>query len=52
MGNMEVSRYVRALRRSGYDDTITLEVFSEDPHFLEHSRDRLREWWASAADQA
>lgn len=46
MGNMDVPRYVRALRRSRYDGTITLEVFSEDPHFLAHSRDRLREWWA------
>lgn len=48
MGNLDVPRYVRALRRSGYDDTITLEVFSADPHFLEHSRDRLREWWTAA----
>ena len=47
MGNMDVPRYVRALRRSGYDDTVTLEVFSADPHFLGHSRDRLREWWSS-----
>ena len=45
MGNMDVPRYVRALRRSGYDGTITLEVFSPDPHFLAYSRDRLRHWW-------
>ena len=45
MGSMDVPRYVRALRESGYDATITLEVFSPDPHYLEHSRDRLRAWW-------
>lgn len=47
MGNMDIPRYVRALKRSGYDGTITLEVFSPDPHYLEHSRDRLREWWVA-----
>lgn len=48
MGNMDVSRYVRALRRSGYDGTVTLEVFAADPHFLAYSRDRLRAWWDGA----
>lgn len=45
MGNMDVPRCVRALRDSGYDGTITLEVFSPDPHYLAHSRDRLRTLW-------
>ena len=45
MGNMDIPRYVRALRDSGYDSTITLEVFSPDPHYLAHSRDRLRSLW-------
>jgi len=48
MGNMDVPRYVRALKRTGYDGTITLEVFSPDPHYLADSRDRLCEWWAAA----
>jgi sugar phosphate isomerase/epimerase len=48
MGNMDIVRYVRALKRSGYDDTITLEVFSPDPHFLGYSRDVLRQWWDQA----
>lgn len=48
MGNMDIPLYVRALRSSGYDATVTLEVFSEDSHFLEHSRDRLRAWWDGA----
>lgn len=50
MGNLDVARYVRALRRAGYNATITLEVFSEDPHFLAHSRDRLRQWWDEAPE--
>lgn len=45
MGSMDIPRYVRALKTSGYDGTITLEVFSADPHYLAHSRDRLRSWW-------
>ncbi len=48
MGNMDSLRYVRALKRSGYDGTITLEVFSPDPHFLGYSRDLLRSWWNAA----
>jgi hypothetical protein len=36
---------VRALKRCGYDDTITLEVFSPDRHFLAYSRDLLRSLW-------
>jgi hypothetical protein len=36
---------VRALRGSGYDGTITLEVFTPDKHFLEYSRDELRRIW-------
>jgi sugar phosphate isomerase/epimerase len=48
MGNMDNYRYVRALKRSGYDGTITLEVFSPDPHFLGYSRDLLRQWWDKA----
>jgi sugar phosphate isomerase/epimerase len=36
---------IRALKRAKYDDTITLEVFSEDRHFLGYSRDRLRIIW-------
>jgi sugar phosphate isomerase/epimerase len=47
MGTMDNQRYVRALKRSGYDGAITLEVFSPDPHFLSYSRDVLRRWWDS-----
>lgn len=47
-GNLDVTGCVRALKRSGYDATITLEVFSEDRHYLLHSRDLLRQIWAAA----
>ena len=48
MGNLDVPAHVRELRQSGYDGTITLEVFSHDRHFLAYSRDRLRMWWSEA----
>jgi sugar phosphate isomerase/epimerase len=47
-GNVEVSRHVRTLKSSGYDGTITLEVFTPDRHYLAHSRDILRKTWDAA----
>jgi sugar phosphate isomerase/epimerase len=44
-GHIDWPEMIRALKRCGYDDTITLEVFSEDRHFLAYSRDRLRALW-------
>lgn len=44
-GTMDIARYVGALKRSGYDATITLEVFSEDTHYLLHSAELLRKMW-------
>jgi len=49
MGNLDAAGYVRQLRAKGYDQTITLEVFAPDRHFLAYSRDRLRAWWDAAA---
>lgn len=49
MGDLDVTTLMRTLRQSGYDRTITLEVFSRDRHFLAYSRDRLREMWEAAA---
>ena len=49
MGDLDVAAHLRQLRASGYDDTITLEVFARDRHFLAYSRDRLRELWQAAA---
>ena len=36
---------IGALKRCGYDGTITLEVFSRDKHYLAYSRDVLRKLW-------
>jgi sugar phosphate isomerase/epimerase len=44
-GTVDVRSAVRALRRSGYDGTVTLEVFTPDKHFLQYSRDELRRIW-------
>jgi sugar phosphate isomerase/epimerase len=48
-GRIDLAKHVRELRGSGYDQTITLEVFAPDRHFLAYSRDRLREMWEAAA---
>lgn len=44
-GTMDWRKHLHALKESGYDDTITLEVFSSDHHFLQYSRDLLRKAW-------
>lgn len=49
MGDLDVHRLIQSLRASGYDRTITLEVFAPDRHFVAYSRDRLRELWQEAA---
>lgn len=49
MGDLDVAGAVKVLRETGYDQTITLEVFSRDRHFLAYSRDRLRSLWEQAA---
>ena len=47
-GNIDIRRHVRALKASGYDGTITLEVFTSDSFYLAHSRDVLRRMWDEA----
>jgi|ERR1043165_3148259 sugar phosphate isomerase/epimerase len=44
-GHIDWPSMIRALKGANYNDTITLEVFSEDRHFLAYSRDRLRVLW-------
>jgi sugar phosphate isomerase/epimerase len=46
-GHIDWPKMIRALKSANYNDTITLEVFSEDRHYLTYSRDRLREYWTS-----
>ena len=38
-------QHIRKLKESGYDGTITLEVFSPQKEHLLLSRDLLRRWW-------
>jgi sugar phosphate isomerase/epimerase len=40
--------HIRRLKQSGYDETITLEVFAPCREYLLVSRDLLRNWWADA----
>jgi sugar phosphate isomerase/epimerase len=44
-GTINYAEQVRALKECGYDGTITLEVFTEDRHYVEYSRDVLRSLW-------
>lgn len=46
-GTVDVPHYIRSLKNSGYDSTITLEVFTPDSHYLVYSRDVLRRIWDS-----
>jgi len=48
-GTIEIPHQLRLLKKAKYDDTITLEVFCEDRHYLEYSRDLLRQWWEELA---
>ncbi len=48
-GTLETAHYLRSLRRVGYDQTITLEVFTPDRQYLAYSRDLLRRLWEDAA---
>lgn len=44
-GTVDVRGAVKLLKRVGYDGTITLEVFTPDPHHLAYSRDLLQRIW-------
>ncbi len=44
-GTVDVRSAIAALKKCGYDDTITLEVFTPDRHYLAYSRDYLRRIW-------
>ncbi len=47
-GTINIPHYVRRLRETGYDGTITLEVFSDDRHYVAYSRDLLQRYWDEA----
>lgn len=44
-GHVNWKQAVGWLKRAGYDDTITLEVFTPDPDYLWLSQRKLRAWW-------
>jgi len=44
-GTIEVTHYIHLLQATGYNNTITLEVFTPDRHHLAYSRDVLRKIW-------
>lgn len=41
-GTVDFPRLVDKLKQTGYDGTLTLEVFDEDPHSLPDSRERVK----------
>jgi sugar phosphate isomerase/epimerase len=50
-GTVDLRRSVRLLKSLPYDRTITLEVFTPDPHHLVYSRDLLQRVWAEEGPQ-
>lgn len=41
-GSVPLGKIAKVLKREGYDDTITLEIFTENRHELTASRERIR----------
>jgi sugar phosphate isomerase/epimerase len=50
-GTLDVERAIRSLRRTGYDGTITLEVFTPDRFYLDYSRKVLQRIWDQTTEQ-
>lgn len=46
--NTDWPKHVKKLKATGYDGTITLEVFASHREYLLLSRDLLKKWWAEA----
>jgi sugar phosphate isomerase/epimerase len=44
-GTIDFSRFIKALKDSGYDGTMTFEIFSKDRTYLKMSRDKIAELW-------
>jgi sugar phosphate isomerase/epimerase len=38
-------QHIKKLKATGYDGTITLEVFAPQKEYLLLSRDLLKKWW-------
>lgn len=48
LSTIDWPRDIRRLRRTGYDGTITLKIFSPVRRYVLLSRDLLKQWWADA----
>ncbi len=48
-GNIDWTEVIGAIKKTGYDSTFTLEVFSNDKRYVVGSRDKLKELWRSAS---
>ncbi|HLH54980.1 MAG TPA: sugar phosphate isomerase/epimerase family protein [Verrucomicrobiae bacterium] len=48
-GTLETEHYIRSLHAVGYDDTISLEVFTPDRRHLSYSLEVLRKLWRETA---
>ncbi len=44
-GTVDAAKHLRSLHATGYDGTITLEVFTPDKRLLAYSRDVVRQMW-------
>jgi sugar phosphate isomerase/epimerase len=44
-GRMDWIKHLRTVKQTGYDATITLEVFTPDKSYVKKSRDMLRKAW-------
>ena len=44
-GNIDWENIIRLLKQYSYDDTITLEIFSDDTDYLLYGKDKLRKLW-------
>lgn len=47
-GTIDFLKIAKALAKCGYDDTATLEIFTEDRRLLKKSRDRFKEMFKTA----
>lgn len=47
-GTINVASHLRAVKKTGYDGTITLEVFTPDSSYLSFSAEKLRAMWNEA----
>ena len=44
-GNIDWDEVIPAIKKSGYDSTITLEVFSPDKRYVVGSKEKVLELW-------